>query len=216
METRTFRFGALSLIVAGVLFFASNLLTITLPIPPSSEAEFFPWLSENKLQIAVQNEILFFATLCLIPALLALYRLMKNQLTWSSLGGLGLLGTVIPVLEMLDIVEGRLVYPVYELGLSFDVHRLVLSLYHGGMHAVSLLLGGSMILIGLALRDITFMRSTAYLGLLAGVLQILGAYPWLTGFVFNLIVSLFFSVWFVLLGINLLSYSHRMDQQEQG
>jgi hypothetical protein len=128
-EKRIYKFGALTFIFAGVLFFVANLLTTTLPNPPASETEFMKWLSENRIYLATQNEILFFATICLIPSSIVLYKLLKNQTTISSLLGLGLMVMVIPVLAMLIIVEGRLVYPVYEISLSFDVLKLVLRNY---------------------------------------------------------------------------------------
>jgi len=206
------KFGALTFILAGVLFFIANLITISLPNPPSAETDFIKWLSENRIYLSIQNEILFFATISLIPSSFVLYKLLKKTTSRSSLLGLGLMLMAIPVLAMLDIVAGRLVYPVYDINLSFDILKLVLSIYHGGMHAVSIIFGMSIFLISFATRDTIFPKYHWYVGLITGVMQIIGSYPWLTGFFFNLIVIFFFSFWLVLNGINILFEVNKSDR----
>jgi hypothetical protein len=177
-EARVFKAEALSFIFAGALFFAANLLTITLPKPPTAEIEFIAWLSEHKFQIAMHDEILFFAAISLIPAAMVLYKLFRNQQTFGSALGLGLMVMAIPVLAVLDIIEGRLVYPVYDIPLSFDALKLVFSILHGGLHAVSLIFGASIILLSYAMRAVLFTKAYWYFGLITGVLQIIGSYPW--------------------------------------
>ena len=203
-EKQLIRFGGLAFISAGVLFLAANLLITTLPNPPAIEAEFSKWLSENKINIAIQNEFLFFATVSLIPSAYVLYQLVKNRFTRSAVVGLGLMVMVIPTLAVLDIVEGRLVYPVYDISLSFELLKLVLSIYHGGMHAVLLLLAGAIIFTSYALRDTIFPQAHWYLGLITGVSQIVGSYPWIIGLAVNLVAIVLFSAWLILTGVTIL------------
>jgi hypothetical protein len=212
-EVRISRFGGLTSILAGVLFFVANLIMLSLPTLPSAETDFLKWISENRTSLAIHNETLFFAAISLIPSLFVLYKLLRNHNTISSVMGLGLMALVIPVLAVLDIVEGRLVYPVYDIGLSLDALKLVLSVYYGGMHAVSLILGASILFISFVLRDTIFPKYHWYLGLITGVFQFLGAYPWRIGFVFNLIAIFTFSLWLVLNGsIILLKFRNPAQQ----
>ncbi len=210
-EKQIFRFGGLAFISAGVLFLAGNLLIATLPNPPSPASDFLKWLSENRIYLAIQNEILFFATVSLIPSTYVLHKLLKNRRTRSSLLGLGLMIMVIPLLAMLDIVEGRLVYPVYSISLSSDLLKLALSIYYGGMHAVLLLLAGAIIFTSYALRGKIFPQYYWYLGLMTGVSQIVGSYPWLIGLAVNLIAILLFSAWLILTGVTILRKASHPD-----
>lgn len=203
-EKQLIRFGGLAFISAGVLFFAANLLVATLTSPPSIEAEFSKWLSENKVNIAIQNEFLFFATVSLIPSVYVLYQLLKNRFTRSGLAGLGLMVMVIPILAVLDIVEGRLVYPVYGISHSFELLKLVLSIYYGGMHTVLLLLAGAIILTSYALRYTIFPKAHWYLGVITGVLQIAASYPWIIGLAVNVVAIVLFSAWLILTGVTIL------------
>jgi len=202
-EKQSLRFGGLAFISAGVLFLVGNLLIATLPSPPSIEAQFYRWLSESKTYIAIQNEILFFATVSMIPSVYVLYRLLKNQISISSVFGLGLMVMVIPVLVVLDIVEGRMVYPVYSIRISFDLLKLVLSIYHGGMHMVSLLFAGAIFFTSYAMRGKFFPQSHWYLGLITSAAQIVGSFPWWVGLSVNVLAILLFSAWFILTGVNI-------------
>lgn len=210
VERQTLRFGGLAFISTGVLFLAGNLLIATLPSPPSIEAQFFKWLSESKTYIAIQNEILFFATVSLIPSVYVLYRLLKNQISRSSVLGLGLMVMVIPVLAVLDIVEGRMVYPVYSISISFDILKLVLSIYHGGMHMVLLLFAGAIFFSSYAMRGKFFPQYHWYLGLISSAAQIVGSFPWLIGIAVNILTILLFSAWFILTGVNILKKADKL------
>jgi hypothetical protein len=171
------------------------------PLPPSGETEFLNWLAENKIFIAIQNEIFFFATMCLIPSAMVLQKLSQNRPTISSVLGVGLVFVTIPVLAVVNLAEGRLVYPVYDIQLSFDVLKLMLSLFHGGLHVVALIFAVAIVAVGLGMRDAVFPRVYWYLSLVAGLLQIPFAYAWLTGYALNLIAIFFLGLWLVMSGI---------------
>jgi hypothetical protein len=211
-DSKLVKSGGLTFVIAGVLFFAANLIVITLPHPPAVEAEFFEWLSGNSLILMLQNELLMFAALFLVPSAIALYVLQKERASRSAITGTGLMMAAIPVLFMLVIVAGRLVYPVYGIQLSFDALKLMLSVYHGGMHAVFIILAVSIVLISLAMRSLGFPKLHRYLGLINGVSLIAGSYPWLTGFAFNLIVIMVLSSWLVLTGTSILQWIREPEQ----
>lgn len=64
------RIAGISLILSGVLFLAQSLFLLPVPRPPLADADLLSWLAEWKLHLAMADELLFFATLCLIVALL--------------------------------------------------------------------------------------------------------------------------------------------------
>ncbi|MNC07134.1 hypothetical protein D3C76_149870 [compost metagenome] len=201
------RFGGVSLIISGILFFAQYLFLLPMPSPPLTDAELMIWLRDWRFNLSMADELLFFATLLLIPSIVALYRvLLKVEPIKASLG-CGLLAVVIPVHLFLVIILGRLVYPVYELELSPDIYKFALSIYHGGMHSAALILGASTLILSFVIRKSPIDRSVAYVGFVAGILDLVSSYSWLIGTGLMVVCQLFFSAWFVLLGIRLLSRS---------
>ena len=53
---------------------------------------------------------------------------------------------------VLDIALGRLVYPVYNIALSPDSYRLVLSIYYSDTHFVAIILGIATIILAFGIR----------------------------------------------------------------
>lgn len=125
--------------------------------------------------------------------------------------GCGLLAVNIPVYLFLVIILGRWVYPVYEIELSPDIYRLVISLYYGGMHCAALILGAATILLSLVIRKSVFGKFTAYLGLAAGIFDLIGSFPWLIGTMVMFISQLLAAAWFVILGIRVLSAAKKEE-----
>ena len=81
--------------------------------PPSSGVEILAWRTAHSRLLPVENELLFFATVALIPAVIALYRSLASTDLVKAALGCGVIAVVIPIFAMLDVVQGRLVYPVY-------------------------------------------------------------------------------------------------------
>jgi hypothetical protein len=102
---------------------------------------------------------------------------------------------------MLVVVQGRLVYPVYGLDLSVESLRLTFSIVYGGLHAVSLMFGAALLFIGLALRGSAFNKSMVPISYVVGLLQLAGAYPWLTPVALNVIAAIGLSLWMALIGV---------------
>ncbi|WP_027630490.1 hypothetical protein [Ruminiclostridium cellobioparum] len=65
--------GGISLIISGILFFVQYLFILPLPAPPPVDAELMAWLADWRFNIAMADEVFFFATLLMIPSIAALY-----------------------------------------------------------------------------------------------------------------------------------------------
>ena len=117
-RTWLFRFGGAALIVSGALFFTRYVLEAIAGPPPSTGAEIIVWVEANRFALSLVSEVLFFASMSLVPALIALYLSLKSLERTLAAIGCGIIAVVVPVLAVLLIVHGRLVYPVYGLHIS--------------------------------------------------------------------------------------------------
>jgi hypothetical protein len=110
---------------------------------------------------------------------------------------------------VLGTIHGRLMYPVYGINLDDPATvALVVSLFYGGAHMVSLLLGVALIILGLVMRRGSYGGAVGVLGLTAGVFQIVGSYPWLTGPIFTGITQTLLAAWLILTGSKLAWFPH--------
>ncbi|WP_025693254.1 hypothetical protein [Paenibacillus zanthoxyli] len=198
------KFGGITLILSGILFLAQYLFLLPMSSPPSVDIDLMTWLKKWQFNISMADELLFFASLLLIPSIAALYKILVKAAKIKALLGCGLLAVTIPINLILDIILGRLVYPVYHIELSPDIYKLVVSLYYGGMHLVNLIFCAASISLCFAIRKSAIGKFVAYLGFTAGILDFIGAYPWLIGAVMSFVTQLFFSAWLVILGIRIL------------
>jgi hypothetical protein len=194
IEMRIQKFGGGTFIAAGILLLAADLLLNFVPTPPTTQGDFMHWITTNRLPIALSNELLFFATAFLVPSFLALGKLLGMERKISAFAGLSIVALALPLLAMLNVVEGRLVYPIAGLNLSVESFQLSYSLFFGGLHAVLLMFGAALLFLGFALRGTAFNKSIVPYSFVVGLLQIAGAYPWLTPIAFNVVVSASFSL----------------------
>lgn len=98
-------------------------------------------------------------------------------------------------------MHGRLVYPVYGIRVHTpDIAAFVVALYYGGRHVIRLLLGLSMVLLGLAMRRGVYGRRIAYFGFVTAVV---GGYPYAIGPLMTLVCEAVVTVWFVVVGATL-------------
>lgn len=195
------KFGGITLIISGVLFFAQYLFVLPAGAPPLTDADLMAWVQEWRFNFSMADELLFFATLLLIPSIAALYRILVKVDKLKTLLGCGLLAVIIPIYVFLDIVLGRLVYPVYELELSPDIFKLVLSIYYGGMHSAAIILCLATILLCLILRKSVLGKPVANFGFVVATLDLIGAYPWLLATPIVFVSQLAPALWFAVLGI---------------
>lgn len=205
--------GGLVLILGGILLYCAQLIVAFLPRPPAAQALLTQWTRHNALQLSVSNELFFFAILCLIPAIIVLYQTIKPRHTISMLAGCGNFLLAVTLLSMLVVIEGRLVYPVYELALTTDSINLIVIVFFGGLHTVSLMFGLALIMIGFAMRHSIngpLLRSISYV---VGLLQIFGGYPWLTPLWFNIVAITGLWIWTLTVGLWLVRGAHQVIAQ---
>ncbi|MGH7410211.1 MAG: hypothetical protein ACREJ6_03995 [Candidatus Methylomirabilis sp.] len=59
--------------ISGALFFTRYVLDVMAGPPPSTGAEIIVWVEANRLVLSFVSEVLFFASMSLVPAVIALY-----------------------------------------------------------------------------------------------------------------------------------------------
>ena len=199
--TRLYRMGGWALVASGLLFASRAALEFAAGEPPSNGVEILGWVASHSLAISLVSEILFFATILLVPAVIALYHSLATVDLAKAATGCGIMAAVIPLLAVLLIVHGRLVYPVYGLKAGTpDQAALVVSINYGGMHAVDLLMAVATILLSLAMTTSPYGRPVAYLGFATALFDVIGSYPYAIGPVWTLVAHLFFAAWFLAVG----------------
>jgi hypothetical protein len=96
--------------------------------------------------------------------------------------GCGIIAATIPVMAVILIVHGRLVYPIYGMRIETpEAAALVVMVFYGGLHAIYLLLAVATIVLSLAMKRGAFAKWIAYFGFATAALDIVGSYPWLSG-----------------------------------
>ncbi|WP_437757200.1 hypothetical protein [Sorangium sp. So ce1389] len=197
----SYRLGGAAFIASGLLFLLRGFLDLIAGPPPSSGAEILAWTSSQAPLLAIANEALFFAAMLMVPAVIALYSSLAGTRKATSDAACGLMAVVAPVLAVLCIVHGRLVYPVYGIRISTpDVAALVVAIFYGGLHATGLLLGVATLVLSLAMRRGIYGRWILYLGMATSAADLVGAYPYLIGPVATLFCHVLFTAWFVAVG----------------
>jgi len=102
------------------------------------------WTATGILPLKIANEVLLFAAMFLVPAIIALHHNHVNIDRTQAAVGCGIVAVVIPIILVLDIVQGRLIYPVYNMLVNTPpVAELVVAVDYGGLHAISILLGSA-------------------------------------------------------------------------
>ena len=118
--------------------------------------------------------------------------------------GCGIIAATIPVMAVMLIIHGRLVYPIY--GMRVDTPEaaaLVVMVFYGGLHAIYLLLAVATIVLSLAMRRGAYAKWIASFGFATAALDIIGSYPWAIGTVLTLVCQLFVGGWFLAIGSQL-------------
>ena len=197
-------FGGGTLVASGVLFAVVAFLDFRAGPPPSNGAEILLWRDSHALVLGLVSEILFFATVLLVPGTIALYQDLVDVDSTKAAAGCGIIAATIPVMAVMLIIHGRLVYPIY--GMRVDTPEaaaLVVMIFYGGLHAIYLLLAVATIVLSLAMKRGGYAKWIAYLGFATAALDIIGSYPWAIGPVLTLVCELSFAGWFVALGSQL-------------
>jgi hypothetical protein len=106
---RPHKFGGGALVASGILFVV---LDFRAGPPPSNGAEILLWRDSQELVLDFVSEFLFFATVLLVPGTVALYQSLVEVDRTKAATGCGIIAATIPVVAVILIVHGRLVYPV--------------------------------------------------------------------------------------------------------
>src|SRR5262249_18741974 len=114
-RSRFYTIGGISLMVSGSLFLAKDILELSMGAPPSGGTELVDWVASRELRLAITNEVFFVASALLVPAVIALYESVAGTHRTHAAAGGGILAVTIPVLFVLAIVHGRLMYPVCDI-----------------------------------------------------------------------------------------------------
>lgn len=206
LSTGFARVGGFTSAASGILFLIRGILDFLVGPPPSTGTEILSWAANHVVLLAFENEATFFAALFLVPAMAILYHTLRDNHWIAAVTGCGINATTIPLLMVLVIIQGRLVYPVF--GITVNTPRLaefVISLFYGGLHAVDIIVGIATFVLGLSMRRDPGGRLIVSLSVLIGLLDIVGAYPNVIGPIGSLVSQTFFSLWFVVLGSILIS-----------
>ena len=197
-------FGGGALVASGVLFVVVAFLDFRTGPPPSNGAEILLWRDSQALVLDFVSESLFFATVLLVPGTIALYQNLVDVDRTKAAAGCGIIAATIPVMAVMLVIHGRLVYPIY--GMRVDTPEaaaLVVMVFYGGLHAVYLLLAIATILLSLAMKRGAYPKWIVYSGFATAVLDIIGSYPWVIGPVMTLVCGVSFGGWFVAVGSRL-------------
>lgn len=185
----------------GALYFARELLDFrAAPLPRPGEA-FLPWIAAREWLLAAQSEILFFALMCLIPAVPALYACLAHANPAFATLGCGTLAVAAPTLAMVDIVHGRFAFPVY--GLRIDTGttaEFAFAVYYGGLHSVQLMLGFAILMLTLAMKRSDFASPIRRSGFIAAAAAVLTGYPWVVGPLASLGLQAGVAAWWLAVG----------------
>jgi len=199
-----YKLGGAAFVVSGLLFLLRAILDLLAGPPPSAGGEILAWVAANRLIVSFDSEILFFAAMCLVPAVIALYHSLADVDKLKAAIGCGILAVVIPALVMVLIVHGRLVYPVYGVRATTpDLAALVVAVFYGGMHAVYLLLIPATIVLSLAMKGGAYGKPIAYSGFATAAFDFMAAYPDVIGPTLTLVAQAGFAGWFVAVGSKL-------------
>jgi hypothetical protein len=202
-DSNSFAGGAL--LLSGTLFVALAFLNFQAGPPPSSGAEILLWRDAHELVLDFVSELLFFATVLLVPGTIAVYRVLADGDRTLAATGCGIIVVTIPVMATMLIVQGRLVYPIYGMRVETpEAAALVIMVFYGGLHAIYLLLAVATFVLSLAMKRGAYAKWVAYLGFATAALDVVGSYPWAIGAVLTLVCELSFAVWFVAVGSQLI------------
>jgi hypothetical protein len=176
--TKPYKFGGGALVASGILFVVLAFLDFRAGPPPSNGAEILLWRDSQALVLDFVSEFLFIATVLLVPGTVALYQSLVDVDRTKAGMGCGIIAATIPVMAVILIVHGRLVYPIYGMRIATpDAAALVIMVFFGGLHAIYLLLPVATIFLSLAMKRGAYAKWIAYFGFATAVLDIIGSYP---------------------------------------
>lgn len=206
ITAKVFKLGVTSFLISGVLFFAYFIFTFLISNPALNSDKLSDWMNESRLFIAIADELLLFATVFFLLSIYILAKILKaDQFPMVLAGCIIIKFFIIPVFMLIVLLQGRLAYPVYDQQLSTDIISFIVSLWIGAMHALSILLAVSILLLSLSLRKGVLGRLPVLIGIPTSLCQFISAYPWLIHSTLHLLFQLTFPIWLISMGVLLLA-----------
>lgn len=202
--------------IASLLFATYYIFLYLVPTPPFETSQLFTWITEWKIYIQIADEILIFATLSLLPCIYTLINPLKENHSPSALFASALFFLLlVPMLVLVDLLLGRLVYPVNNYPMSVDTIVFTLSLITGTMHMISLVLALAILLYGFSFRKKPWGGLFFLLGIYGFVFQIIASYPWLISPGVLLFCQLSFPIWLFSFGFYFLMNENKLPKKNQ-
>ena len=199
-----FPVGGAALVGSGGLLLIKSVLDLAVGPPPSNGADILAWVATHSRALPWISEILFFATILLVPGVFALYKHLAESHPIKTVIGCGIMVVVVSLVSMLLVIHGRLVFPIFGMrARTPEVAELVVTVFYGGWHAVLLLLAVATFALSVALLHTA--RPVAALGFVTSVAEIVGSYPDQIGPVPTFVTQLFLIAWFAAVGLYLSS-----------
>ncbi|MGE8722340.1 hypothetical protein ACO2KH_13470 [Leptospira terpstrae] len=202
--------------IASLLFATYYIFLYLVPTPPSETSQLFTWITEWKIYIQIADEILIFATLSLLPCIYTLINPLNEYRSPIALFASALFFLLlVPMFVLVDLLLGRLVYPVNNYPMSVDAIVFTLSLISGTMHMISLVLALAILLYGFSFRK----KPRGGLFVLSGIFgfgfQIIASYPWLIPPGVLLFCQLSFPIWLLSFGFYFLMNENKFPKKNQ-
>ncbi|NOU33380.1 MAG: DUF4386 family protein [Polyangiaceae bacterium] len=171
--------------------------------PPSRGAEILIWANDHRHTLMLFSEALCFAMAFMVPAFAALHRVLSPSRPQRATSGCGLVALAMSVLAVTVVVQGRLVYPVFDIQAhSADQAELVVAITYGAFHLVALLMAVATVLLASALWETA--RGVGILGMLAAACDVVAGYPDHVGPKITFACGAVFAAWFAAVGVWLL------------
>ncbi|TDY71931.1 hypothetical protein CLV96_0910 [Leptospira meyeri] len=189
----------LPFLLSSLLFASYYFVSFQIPSPPNEINQLQQWILDSKFYLQIADEILIFAVLALLPSIYLLTNPWKKEESPSALFASGLFFLlVVPMFVLVDLLIGRLVYPVNVYPLTVETIVFILSLQVGTMHLVSLVLALAILLYSFSFRKRKGGGLVFVFGIFTFGFQILASYSWIISPGVLLFCQLSFPIWLVL------------------
>lgn len=188
----------LPFLLSSLLFASYYVVFYLIPSPPNEVSQLSKWILDWKIYLQIADEILIFAVLALIPSIYQLANPWRKEEPPTALFASGLIFLlVVPMFVLVDLLIGRLVYPVNVYPLGEETIVFLLSLQVGTMHMISLVLALAILLYSISFRKRKGSGLIFVFGIFTFGFQILASYSWILSPELLLVCQLSFPIWLV-------------------
>ena len=200
-----FRIGGIFIFVSSFLLLIKAIAEYILGPPPSTGSSIINWVNNNTLLFIIINESFFIAVFLFIPSFIIIYYKLEKYDKVGAIIGVTIMLLVVPILSMLTIIQGRLIYPVFNITITnTGLAEFIVAFYYGGIHTSYLMIGVSVLVLTLSMKKATFGQIHVYFGIITGlVLFLVMGYEWLFPIILVFVSQLFFIIWFFMIGTRL-------------